>query len=158
MSDERGRGTRLEEEFRAFFERYARTFHEDLERFCDLYEFPCETTRLDGTVLRFSTKRDAVSFFAAAKKGYEAEGCRRWNIRALSADQRPSGRALVVVEWDMIDEASAPIRGWTQSYSLVDSIGAWKVCASTLHPGSQRTYRVLPDRPSQTDAPAPVRR
>jgi hypothetical protein len=33
--------TRLDEDLRAYFERYARTFHEDVERFCDLYEFRC---------------------------------------------------------------------------------------------------------------------
>jgi hypothetical protein len=136
--------TRLEGELRTFFERYARTFHEDVERFCDLYEFPCETVRLDGTVQRFLTKGDAVGFFAAAKKAYEAEGCRRWDIRGLVADQRPSGGALVVIDWDMIDDAASPIRGWRQTYSLVESLGEWKVRGSTLHQGSERTYRVPP--------------
>jgi hypothetical protein len=129
---------RLEDEFRAFFEKYARTFHEDVERFCDLYEFPCETTRLDGTVQRFSTKGEAASFFVAAKEAYEAEGCRRWDIRTLAADRRPFGRALVVIDWDMIDDAESPIRGWRQSYSLVERLGEWKVCGSTLHQGSER--------------------
>jgi hypothetical protein len=140
-----------EREFRAFFERYARTFHEDIERFCDLYEFPCETARLDGTVQRFSTKGDAVTFFTAAKMAYEGEGCRRWDIRALVADERSSGDVLVVVDWDMIDEAASPIRGWRQSYSLVQSLRGWKVCASTLHQGSERSYRVPPNRPLQPD-------
>jgi hypothetical protein len=139
--------TRLDEELGAFFGRYARTFHEDLERFCDLYEFPCETARLDGTVQRFSTKGDAVSFFAAAQKAYEAEGCRRWDIRGLVVHQHSPGRALVVVDWDMIDDTASPIRGWRQSYSLVESLGQWKVCGSTLHQGSERTYRAPPNPP-----------
>jgi len=143
--------TPLEGELRAFFEGYARTFHEDVERFCDLYEFPCETMRLDGTVQRFSTKGDAVSFFAAAKKAYETEGCRRWDIRGLVSDERPSGDVLVVVDWGMIDDAASPIRGWRQSYSLVSSLGAWKVCGSTLHQGSERTYQGSPNRPLQLD-------
>jgi hypothetical protein len=141
----------LEAEFRAFFERYARTFHQDVERFCDLYEFPCETARLDGTVQRFLTKGDAVAFFDVVKKAYEAEGCRRWDIRALAADLRPTGGVLVVVDWDMIDDAGSPIRGWRQSYSLVESLGEWRVCGSTLHSGSERTYRARPPNPSQPD-------
>jgi hypothetical protein len=141
--------TQVEAELRAFFERYARIFHEEVERFCDLYEFPCETARLDGSVQRFSTKADAVYFFAAAKKAYEAEGCRRWDIRHLVAEQPPSGGAFAVVDWDMVDDAASPIRGWKQSYSLLDSHGEWKVCGSTLHQGSERTYRVRSNQPLQ---------
>src|SRR5439155_675046 len=55
--------TPLEANLRAFFEEYARTFHQSVEGFCDLYEFPSETVRLDGTVQRFYTKGAAVEFF-----------------------------------------------------------------------------------------------
>jgi hypothetical protein len=136
--------TASDDEFRAFFGRYARTFHEDLEQFCDLYEFPCETVRLDGSVQRFSMRGDAVRFFEIVKMAYESEGCRRWNIRGLVAEQPRSSSALVVVDWDMIDGAGSPIRGWRQSYTLVERLGVWKVCASTLHQGSERTYREAP--------------
>jgi|GEM_PF-6303364 len=60
--------TPLETNLRSFFEQYARTFHEDIGAFCDLYDFPSETVRLDGTVLRFHTKDEATESFALAKK------------------------------------------------------------------------------------------
>jgi hypothetical protein len=139
--------TSLEKDFRAFFETYARTFHDDVGRFCDLYEFPCTTARLDGTVHRFPTKEDAVRFFTTAKASYEAEGCRRWAVKGLVTDQPPSGEVVATVDWDMLDGGDSPIRGWRQSYTLLRSLGGWKVRASTLLAGSERTYRgALSDR------------
>jgi hypothetical protein len=143
--------TPFENDFRAFFENYARMFHEDVERFCDLYEFPCTTARLDGTVHRFPTKKDAVGFFTTAKQTYEAEGCRRWAMRELVADQPPSGGAVVTVDWDMLDDGDSPIRGWRQSYTLVRSLDAWKVRASVLLGGSERKYREPLNLPLPSD-------
>jgi hypothetical protein len=124
----------------AFFERYARTFQEDVGRFCDLYEFPCVTTRLDGSVERFVTRDDAVRFFAAAKRRYEDEGCRRWAIRRLDVEPRRS-EDVVIIDWDMLDTEGVAIRGWRQSYDVVRRHSDWKVRGSTLHAGSERAYR-----------------
>src|SRR5437764_9617560 len=95
--------TSLEEDLRSFFERYARTFHEDVGLFCDLYEFPATTIRLDGTVQHFQAKHDAMQFFAVAKERYEAEGCRRWEIRTCAVERREPEGALVTIDWEMID-------------------------------------------------------
>ncbi len=106
----------LETNLRAFFEQYALTFHQDFEGFCDLYDFPSETVRLDGVVQRFQTKDAAAEFFALAKKKYENEGCVQWGIRGFVAEDLGTGRAIAMVDWDMKTSDGMPIRGWRQTY------------------------------------------
>jgi hypothetical protein len=130
--------TPLEADLLAFFEAYARTFHEDVDSFCDLYRFPSTTARLDGTVVLFSAKADALAFFSSAKQRYEAEGCARWAIRRLVAEQLGSGSAIATIDWDMTTADHSPIRGWQQTYNVIRSFGTWKVLHSTLHVGSER--------------------
>ena len=130
----------LEADLHAFFERYSRAFHEDVDGFCELYHYPSSTVRLDGTVQWFHTKADAVAFFALAKQKYEDEGCRQWAIRGLAADQLGSGSAVATIDWDMTDADRSPIRGWRQTYNLIRGHDRWTVVHSTLHRGSEVTY------------------
>jgi hypothetical protein len=134
----------LETNLRAFFEHYARTFHQDLEGFCDLYDFPSETIRLDGAVQRFHTRDAAAEFFALAKQKYETEGCAQWGIRGLVAEDRGSGRAAATIDWDMKSSNGMRIRGWKQTYELMGGPVHWKVQRSMLHPGSEVAYSALP--------------
>jgi hypothetical protein len=143
--------TPLETNLRSFFEQYARTFHGDVGAFCDLYDFPSETVRLDGTVLRFHTKDEAANFFALAKKKYEDEGCSQWGIRSLVAEERGSGHVVATIGWDMRSRDGVPIRGWTQTYEVIGGPIHWKVRSSTLHRGTEVAYPPLPNKASQTD-------
>jgi hypothetical protein len=136
--------TLLETNLRAFFEKYARTFHQSVERFCELYDVPSETVRLDGTVQRFDTPGAAVEFFTLAKKRYEDEGCAQWGIRGLLAEDRGPGRARATIDWDMKDAGGMPIRGWRQTYDVIGGPIDWRVQHSTLHAGSEVAY---PSRP-----------
>ncbi len=130
----------LETDLRAFFEHYARTFHEDVGRFCDLYFLPATTVRLDGSVQLFQTRQDAVRFFALAKQKYENEGCTRWSIRRFNAEQLGEGSAAATIEWDMLRADHSKIRGWRQTYNVIGKPGHWKVLHSTLHIGSELVY------------------
>jgi hypothetical protein len=130
----------LQIDLHAFFERYARTFHEDVGRFCDLYFYPSTTVRLDGTVQLFGAKEGAVHFFSLAKQKYENEGCSRWAIRNLSAVQLGDGGAAATVDWDMLSVDRSQIRGWRQTYNVIGTPGHWRVLHSTLHMGSERAY------------------
>ncbi|HXT99470.1 MAG TPA: hypothetical protein VN903_00670 [Polyangia bacterium] len=143
--------TPLEENLRAFFQNYARTFHQDLNNFCDLYEIPSETVRLDGLVQRFDTKGTAVEFFTLAKKRYEEEGCAQWGIRGFVVEDRGGGRARATIDWDMKDANGMPIRGWRQTYDVIGGPIHWKVQHSTLHAGSEVAYPGLPNQALQTD-------
>jgi hypothetical protein len=134
----------LEADLRTFFEHYARTFHEDIGRFCDLYNFPSLTVRLDGTIQSFQTRDDAVLFFSRARQAFEDEGCRRWAIRAFTAERLGSGSAAATIDWDMMTANQARIRGWRQTYNVVGAGGRWKVVLSTLHRGSEVAYAGLP--------------
>jgi len=143
--------TPLEADLRAYFEMYARTFHESVERFCDLYEFPSETVRLDGTVQRFYTQRAAEEFFSLAKSRYEVEGCAQWGIRSFTAEDLGPGHARATIDWDMKDSDGTPIRGWRQTYDVIGGPKHWRVRHSTLHAGSEVAYPALPNPPLQTD-------
>ncbi|MCA3160106.1 MAG: hypothetical protein ING31_11025 [Burkholderiales bacterium] len=129
-----------ESDLREFFETYARTFHEDISRFCDLYYFPSATVRLDGTVQFFHAKEDAMHFFTRAKQRYEEDGCAHWRIRRLAAEQLGSGSASATIDWDMLKADQSPIRGWRQTYNVIGSTSHWKVLHSTLHMGSELGY------------------
>jgi hypothetical protein len=142
--------TQLETTLRAFFERYARTFHEDVERFCALYDFPSETVRLDGSVQRFDTRAAAVQFFAGARKKFEEEGCARWGIRGLVAEEVGEGYAATI-DWDMLTADGRPIRGWRQTYEVAGGGTDWKVRRARLHAGSEVAY---PAAASSTLPPA----
>jgi hypothetical protein len=144
----------LEARLRAFFEEYARTFHESVERFCELYEFPSETVRLDGSAQRFDTKGAAVKFFTVAKKRYEDEGCAQWGIRGLVAEDRGPGCARATIDWDMKDADGTPIRGWRQTYDVIGGPIRWRVQHSILHAGSEVAYPAPPNHASQTDDPS----
>ena len=136
--------TPLEASLRTFFETYARTFHQSVERFCELYDFPSETVRLDGVVQRFEGEAAAVEFFTVAKQRYEDEGCAQWGIRGFVAEDRGSGRARVTIDWDMQHADGRPIRGWRQTYDVIGGPGHWRVQHATLHAGSEVAY---PGRP-----------
>ena len=141
----------LETSLRAFFEHYARTFHQDVERFCDLFDVPSETLRLDGSVQRFDTRRAAVEFFALAKSKFEDEGCAQWGIRGLAAEDLGRGCAMATIEWDMQRIDGTPIRGWRQTYYVVGGPIHWKVHRSALHAGSEVVYPALPNEALQMD-------
>jgi len=138
--------TQLETNLRAFFERYARTFHQDVERFCELYAFPSETVRLDGTVQLFRGKAAAIEFYALAKRRYENEGCAQWGIRRFVAEDSGSGCASATIDWDMKTADGRPIRGWRQTYGVAGGPLHWRVQRSMLHAGSEVVYPAAPRR------------
>jgi hypothetical protein len=129
--------TELETELRAFFEGYARTFHADLDRFCEHFHFPCTTVRLDGALQVLRTKEEALEFFAAAQEQYEAEGCTHWGITQLAAVPLGEGSATATIDWAMLRADGSSIRGWTQTYNVIGSAHGWHVLLSTLHVGSE---------------------
>src|SRR4051794_29352032 len=130
--------TDVEAQLRGFFERYAQSFHLDVPAFCDNFHFPSTTVRLDGSVHVFQAKEDAVEFFTAARRKFEAEGCIRWAIDRFIVTELGVGSAAVTIDWTMLRADGSPIRGWRQTYNVIGGPNRWRVLLSTLHAGSER--------------------
>lgn len=112
----------LEQSVRTFFGEYNGLWSApkiDASRVALFYHAPCLTLRGDGSFHALMTRQEVEAFLQRVADTYKGEGLHHSLIKSFSFTPVGGRSAFVTIDWEMRRQDNSVIRGWRQSYNLV---------------------------------------
>ena len=124
----------MKDGIRSLLERYREAFDAaDARMIAECYHEPCVTIRGDGSFHLLPDKISTQRLLGAVADQYHREGMQRGVYSNLQIQMLGEKCALVTLDWQLLRSDGSVIRGWAQSYNVIDVNGTCYFYVSTFH-------------------------